>query len=102
MVFVFKDYSIPVARVNNIPVDSLEAIKEWLEYVLVLDVVFFFYSCKCIHIMFDCVKVDELTAMCSECNIKFYEGPTNLNWGRIMATIRNDVDQFFEDGMHNL
>lgn len=34
MVFVLKDYSAPVARVNNIPVDSLEAIKEWLEYVI--------------------------------------------------------------------
>lgn len=34
MVFVLKDYNSPVARVNNIPVDSLEAIKEWLEYVV--------------------------------------------------------------------
>eukprot|EP00026_Physarum_polycephalum_P000558 Phypoly_transcript_00559.p1 GENE.Phypoly_transcript_00559~~Phypoly_transcript_00559.p1 ORF type:complete len:1075 (-),score=176.29 Phypoly_transcript_00559:1265-4462(-) len=64
MVFVFKDYERPVTKVNNIPVDSLEAIKEWLD----------------------------------ECNIKFYEGPTNLNWTHIMGTVRQDVDQFFEDG----
>ena len=36
MVFVFKDYERPVAKVNNIPVDSLEPIKEWLEYVAVV------------------------------------------------------------------
>jgi nucleosome binding factor SPN SPT16 subunit len=34
MVFVFKDYERPVTKVNNIPVDSLEAIKEWLEYII--------------------------------------------------------------------
>ena len=36
----------------------------------------------------------------SSCNIKFYEGPTNLNWTRILSTIREDIDKFYkEDGM---
>jgi nucleosome binding factor SPN SPT16 subunit len=33
MVFVFKDFSKPVAHVNNIPIDQLENVKEWLDSV---------------------------------------------------------------------
>jgi len=64
MIFVHKDLKT-YSTINNVPMDSLETIKEWLD----------------------------------SCNIKFYEGPTNLNWPRILATIREDVDKFYkEDG----
>ena len=33
MVFVFKDFSRPPAHINTIPVESLEAVKEWLDSV---------------------------------------------------------------------
>lgn len=41
-----------------------------------------------------------LIVLFSSCNIKFYEGQTNLNWPRILSTIREDIDKFYkEDGM---
>ena len=36
LVFVFKDYSKPVCHINSITVESLDTIKEWLEYVYFL------------------------------------------------------------------
>lgn len=33
LVFIFKNFSF--AHINTIPIDSLETIKEWLEYVVV-------------------------------------------------------------------
>ena len=33
MVLVFKDFHRPVAHINTIPVESLEAVKEWLDGV---------------------------------------------------------------------
>ncbi len=35
----------------------------------------------------------------SSCNVKFYESPTNMNWPRILSTVRADIEKFFEDGM---
>eukprot|EP00727_Mastigamoeba_balamuthi_P010087 m51a1_g5700 putative fact complex subunit spt16 (1015) ;mRNA; f:1028518-1032300 len=64
MVFIFKDYTKPVVRVNVIPIDSLEPIKEWLDSI----------------------------------NIKFSEGPGNLNWNHIMQTIVADMQGFFDGG----
>ncbi len=37
----------------------------------------------------------------SECNIKYYEGPTSLNWKTLLATIRKDPKKFWEDGGWN-
>jgi nucleosome binding factor SPN SPT16 subunit len=33
IVFVFKDFKQPVVHVNSVPVDQLEAVKEWLDSV---------------------------------------------------------------------
>lgn len=33
MVFVLKDYSKPVVHVNSIPMESLDTVRDWLEYV---------------------------------------------------------------------
>lgn len=35
LVFVLKDWNKPVVHINGIPVESLDTIKEWLEYVVV-------------------------------------------------------------------
>ncbi|KAH3767794.1 FACT complex subunit SPT16 [Pelomyxa schiedti] len=46
-------------------------------------------------------SLDTVRAWLDSCNIKYYEGPTNLNWKNVMNTIRGDLNQFFEDGGWN-
>ena len=35
---------------------------------------------------------------CSSCDIKYTEGVQSLNWPRIMKTINDDPEGFFESG----
>ncbi|XP_023692218.2 FACT complex subunit SPT16-like [Paramormyrops kingsleyae] len=64
MVIVYKDYNKKVTMINAVPVNSLDAIKEWL----------------------------------NSCDIKYTEGVQSLNWTKIMKTIVDDPEGFFEQG----
>uniref|UniRef100_H2ZNP4 FACT complex subunit n=1 Tax=Ciona savignyi TaxID=51511 RepID=H2ZNP4_CIOSA len=64
MVIVFKDYKKKVETINSIPMNSLEAIKEWL----------------------------------NSCDIHYTEGVQSLNWTKILKTIVDDPEAFFEQG----
>uniref|UniRef100_F6QIX3 FACT complex subunit n=1 Tax=Ciona intestinalis TaxID=7719 RepID=F6QIX3_CIOIN len=64
MVIVFKDYKKKVETINSIPMQSLEAIREWL----------------------------------NSCDIHYTEGIQSLNWGKILKTILDDPEAFFEQG----
>jgi len=43
--------------------------------------------------------LDALKGWVDQCNIKFYEGPANLNWGQIMKHINSmGLEEFYEEG----
>ena len=43
--------------------------------------------------------LDSLKTWLDSCNIKFYEGPANLNWGQIMKHITGmGLEEFYEEG----
>jgi nucleosome binding factor SPN SPT16 subunit len=43
--------------------------------------------------------LDSLKGWLDSCNIKFYEGNCNLNWGNIMKTIQGmGLEEFYDDG----
>ena len=43
--------------------------------------------------------LDALKTWLDSCNIKFYEGPANLNWGSIMKHINEiGLEGFYDDG----
>ena len=43
--------------------------------------------------------LDSLKTWLDQCNIKFYEGPANLNWGQIMKHINSmGLEEFYEEG----
>mmetsp|Transcript_3937 Transcript_3937/g.10265 ORF Transcript_3937/g.10265 Transcript_3937/m.10265 type:complete len:1060 (+) Transcript_3937:110-3289(+) len=43
--------------------------------------------------------LDSLKSWLDSCNIKFYEGTANLNWGNIMKTINGmGIEEFYDDG----
>ena len=43
--------------------------------------------------------LDSLKGWVDQCNIKFYEGPANLNWGQIMKHILGmGLEGFYDDG----
>ncbi|CAI5437616.1 unnamed protein product [Caenorhabditis angaria] len=64
MVFIFKDYGKKVQMVQQIPMSSIDMIKEWLH----------------------------------SCDIKYTEGIQSLNWPKVMKTIVDDPEEFFEGG----
>jgi len=41
---------------------------------------------------------DSIQEWLDSCNIKFYSGPQNLNWKRIMQEVQKDPQAFFEGG----
>ncbi|XP_024871777.1 FACT complex subunit spt16-like [Temnothorax curvispinosus] len=63
LIFVFKDYHRKVAKVNAIPMNMLDHVKEWLK----------------------------------SCDILYSEG-VHLNWTKIMKTITDDPEGFFDSG----
>ncbi|CAI2302535.1 unnamed protein product [Caenorhabditis sp. 36 PRJEB53466] len=67
MVFIFKDYKRKPQMVSQIPMSSIDMIKEWLH----------------------------------SCDIKYSEGIQSLNWAKVMKTITDDLDNFFETGGWN-
>eukprot|EP01094_Clydonella_sp_ATCC50884_P004500 TRINITY_DN1352_c0_g1_i3.p1 TRINITY_DN1352_c0_g1~~TRINITY_DN1352_c0_g1_i3.p1 ORF type:complete len:998 (+),score=358.39 TRINITY_DN1352_c0_g1_i3:113-2995(+) len=42
--------------------------------------------------------LDRMKQWLNSCNIKFYQGPSNMQWNRIMKTIREDPADFFQGG----
>ncbi|VDM37361.1 unnamed protein product [Toxocara canis] len=67
MVFIFKDYTRKVQMVQQIPMTSLDNVKEWL----------------------------------NSCDIYYSEGIQSLNWAKIMKTILDDPEDFFQNGGWN-
>uniref|UniRef100_F1KS40 FACT complex subunit n=2 Tax=Ascaris suum TaxID=6253 RepID=F1KS40_ASCSU len=67
MVFIFKDYTRKVQMVQQIPMTSLDNVKEWL----------------------------------NSCDIHYSEGIQSLNWAKIMKTILDDPEDFFQNGGWN-
>uniref|UniRef100_A0A9J2Q690 FACT complex subunit n=1 Tax=Ascaris lumbricoides TaxID=6252 RepID=A0A9J2Q690_ASCLU len=63
MVFIFKDYTRKVQMVQQIPMTSLDNVKEWL----------------------------------NSCDIHYSEGIQSLNWAKIMKTILDDPEDFFQN-----
>ncbi|EGT48468.1 hypothetical protein CAEBREN_01600 [Caenorhabditis brenneri] len=64
MVFIFKDYKAKTQMVAQIPMSSIDKIKEWLH----------------------------------TCDIWYSEGIQSLNWAKVMKTITDDPEDFFENG----
>jgi len=57
------------------------------------------YSKPAIHIhSVPMQSLDTIKDWLNSCDIKFYEGPTNLNWDKILETIRKDTKGFYETG----
>ncbi|POY72753.1 hypothetical protein BMF94_4160 [Rhodotorula taiwanensis] len=71
LVFVFQDFSRAPVHINTIPMNQLDTVKEWLEWVPM-----------------STFSVD----------IPFSEGPVNLNWQAIMKTVNDDPYDFFNEG----
>jgi len=46
-------------------------------------------------------NLESIKEWLDECNIKYYEGPANLNWKQILQTIRENPKKFWEDGGWN-
>lgn len=67
MVFIFKDYSRKTQMVQQIPMSSLDSVKEWL----------------------------------NTSDLRYTEGIQSLNWPKIMKTITDDPEEFFETGGWN-
>ncbi|XGW19884.1 hypothetical protein V3C99_003600 [Haemonchus contortus] len=67
MVFIFKDYSRKTQMVQQIPMSSLDNVKEWL----------------------------------NTSDLRYTEGIQSLNWPKIMKTITDDPEEFFETGGWN-
>lgn len=67
MVFIFKDYKQKTQMVAQIPMSSIDKIKEWLH----------------------------------TCDIWYSEGIQSLNWAKVMKTITDDPEDFFENGGWN-
>lgn len=50
------------------------------------------------------IPMEELTPLkkyLDEQNIKFYEGPANLQWNEVLKKVRQDLEGFYEDGGWN-
>jgi nucleosome binding factor SPN SPT16 subunit len=43
-------------------------------------------------------SLDTIKEWLDSCNLKYYEGPQNLNWNRITAHIKDDPAKFYEEG----
>ncbi|KAE9420524.1 hypothetical protein Angca_003055 [Angiostrongylus cantonensis] len=67
MVFIFKDYNRKTQMVQQIPMSSLDSVKEWL----------------------------------NTSDLRYTEGIQSLNWPKIMKTITDDPEEFFETGGWN-
>ncbi|KAK6730106.1 hypothetical protein RB195_006893 [Necator americanus] len=67
MVFIFKDYNRKTQMVQQIPMSSLDGVKEWL----------------------------------NTSDLRYTEGIQSLNWPKIMKTITDDPEEFFETGGWN-
>uniref|UniRef100_A0A914VZ60 FACT complex subunit n=1 Tax=Plectus sambesii TaxID=2011161 RepID=A0A914VZ60_9BILA len=67
MVFIFKDYHRKTQMVQQIPMSSLDNVKEWL----------------------------------NSCELRYTEGIQSLNWAKIMKTITDDPEEFFNTGGWN-
>src|SRR5277367_5957881 len=72
---IFKDFHRTPVHINSIPMEHLDNVKSWLEYLLLKNLV-----------------------NNSSCDIAFSEGPLNLNWTTIMKTVNEDPALFFKDG----
>jgi nucleosome binding factor SPN SPT16 subunit len=91
MAVVFKDYHKPVLRISAIPVDSLEPIKEWLEFrpprpdpPVPPPPPRSFLIVRCdLH---------------SSINIKFSETSSSIAWPQVMARILEDLQAFYDIG----
>lgn len=85
MIFIFKDYHRKTNMVTSIPMNMLDNVKEWLKYVWKKR----YLSCFCLNFSF--LKF-------SSCDIRYTEGVQSLNWTKIMKTITDDPEDFFENG----
>ena len=68
MAFIFKDLSRPIKKINAIPMENLEMLKNWAD----------------------------------ENDIFFGEGLFNMNWQNVMNTIKDDPNNFVENGCWNI
>jgi nucleosome binding factor SPN SPT16 subunit len=82
MIFVFKDYHRKISMVNAVPMNMLDHVKEWLKYDLITP------------------NVSNLLNILSfsSCDIRYTEGIQSLNWAKIMKTIIDDPEGFFDSG----
>jgi nucleosome binding factor SPN SPT16 subunit len=71
-----------VAMINAIPMNMLDHVKEWLKWVFSYHLLINWY----IYLFF------------SSCDIRYSEGIQSLNWTKIMKTIVDDPEGFFDNG----
>lgn len=98
-VFVYKDYKKKVSMVTAIPMSQLDSIKHWLEWGSNIVAVYFHtLYCTCTYTCTGCYNVHVHVPFHSSCDIKYTEGVQSLNWTKIMKTINDDPEDFFENG----
>ena len=77
LVFVYKDFDRPVEKIRSIPRNYLSTIQSYLKQVSLLHAISY---------------------MSSESEILYFVGPMNLQWPRILKTIKEDPKEFYEMG----
>lgn len=96
VVIVYKDYNKKVTMINAVPVNSLDPIKEWLKYGI--NMTRNVRRIRRFALTFAFNKNLSFVAFLSSCDIKYTEGVQSLNWTKIMKTIVDDPEGFFEQG----
>eukprot|EP01066_Platyproteum_vivax_P013807 Platyproteum_vivax@DN6234_c0_g1_i2.p1 len=115
-------FGVPTACRANVTIypcsDCLASVSEWPPFVLSLENIEVVYFERVQHGLrqFDIVfimkdysstkridsvpveSLDKIKEWLNECNLVFYEGPTNLNWVNVLKYINNDVANFARDG----
>ena len=99
IVFVFKDYSRKPVMINSVPMTSLDHVKDWLKYLLLPHRHVIPNVSMSMNQVFLLVLLNsEFINHDSSCDIYYAEGVQSLNWPKIMKTIMEDIDGFFESG----
>jgi len=63
------------------------------------DLVFVFKNFSFTHInTIPMESLDTIKGWLDSCNIKYYEGNQNLNWARVIETIKKDPESFYSEG----
>ena len=101
MVFIFKDYNKKVMMVTAVPMTMLDHVKV-TRLKLMLSILEAFINLESTNFKYIFSFSDIYCVLTKEwlnsVDIKYTEGVQSLNWGKIMKTIIDDPEGFFESG----